>query len=114
MLGLREVSSQFRAQVYTITLTAPNADERAAALTVASNPAGAGQPLTLTGRAGQTLQLQVLDAVGRVHHNQPPHPATTTEQLPLTLPGSLPAGVYLLRVSGPGTAPLQTRLVLTR
>ncbi|NVO32852.1 hypothetical protein [Hymenobacter lapidiphilus] len=24
------------------------------------------------------------------------------------------AGVYLLRVSGPGTAPLQTRLVLTR
>jgi hypothetical protein len=88
----------------------------AAALTVAPNPADPTRPVTLllTGRAGQALTLQLLDNAGRLHHTQALRPLTDAEQLPLTLPATLPAGTYMLRVTGAGSQPLHTRLVLVR
>jgi hypothetical protein len=88
----------------------------AASLTVAPNPADSGQPLTLTltGCAGQARTLQLLDLNGRLLLSRPLTPATATEQLPLTLPATLPAGTYLLRATAPGQPPLHTRLVLVR
>ncbi|WP_426491300.1 beta strand repeat-containing protein [Hymenobacter sp. 102] len=88
----------------------------AASLTLAPNPAGAVQALTLTvaGRAGQALTLQVLDNTGRQLYTQPLRPGAEVEQLGLRLPAGLPAGTYVLRLSGAGVAPLHARLVLTR
>ncbi|WBO86810.1 hypothetical protein [Hymenobacter yonginensis] len=88
----------------------------AAALTVAPNPADPARPVTLllTGRAGQVLTLQLLDNAGRLHHTQALRPLTDAEQFPLTLPATLPAGTYVLRVTGAGSQPLHTRLVLVR
>ncbi|MBX0293148.1 fibronectin type III domain-containing protein [Hymenobacter sp. HSC-4F20] len=105
-----------RHQSDIVTVTPRVANGSVAALQVAPNPAVAGQPvqLTLTGRAGQAVEVQVLDEVGRVQYRQPLRPAAQQEQVPLALPPTLPAGTYLLRVSGGGSPPLHTRLVLTR
>ncbi|WP_148103394.1 hypothetical protein [Hymenobacter rigui] len=99
----------------SIVSVGPGTD-RMASLTVAPNPADSGQPLTLTvsGRAGQRLTLQVLDNAGRLQHTQAIQPPTEAASLPLQLPANLPAGTYILRVTGAGTVPLHTRLVLTR
>lgn len=101
---------------YSAVVSVASGIQAAAALSVAPNPAAPAQPLTLTltGRAGQAGTLQLLDAVGRVQYTQALRPLTAAEQLPLTLPATLPAGTYLLRVVAPGRAPLHTRLVLTR
>jgi len=88
----------------------------AASLTVAPNPAGSGQPLTLTlsGCAGQARTLQIFDLNGRLLLSRPLTPATAVEQVPLTLPATLPAGTYLLRATASSQPPLHTRLVLVR
>lgn len=101
---------------YSAVVTVSGSATSDASLRVAPNPADASQPLSLQvqGRAGQALTLQVLDNAGRVLHTQALRPLTGTEQLPLRLPGTMPVGTYLLRVSGAGVAPLHTRLVLTR
>ncbi|WP_177189891.1 hypothetical protein [Hymenobacter actinosclerus] len=117
---LRQVDLDGRAHYSHVVALAPAGSAALpAGLSVAPNPAYAGAPLTLTlrGRAGQALRLELLDATGRIHHRQPLRAATNAEQLPLRLPAHLPAGLYLLRVigTGPGAAaPLQTRLMLTR
>ncbi|MFD2785134.1 T9SS type A sorting domain-containing protein [Hymenobacter rubripertinctus] len=87
----------------------------AATVVAAPNPVTVGAPvhLTVTGRAGQLLQLTVLDNLGRVQVTQAFRPATNAAQVPLTLPATLPAGVYVVRITG-GEEPLQTRLLLIR
>lgn len=82
---------------------------------VTPNPAQVNDRLSVTvqGCAGQRLEVQLLDALGRVAFTQSARPTASPQALPLALPASVGAGVYTLRVTG-GSRPLQTRVLLTR
>jgi hypothetical protein len=82
---------------------------------VAPNPAHAADGLvaTVDNCVGKALQLQLLDAAGRVVLAQPLKPTELQHNVALALPGGIGAGVYTLRVVGAGQ-PLQTHVMLTR
>lgn len=84
---------------------------------VGPNPAQANGQLAVTvaGCAGQRLELQLLDGLGRVALTRAWQPTASPQVLALALPGGIRAGVYVLRVTSTGgSRPLQTRVLLSR
>ena len=89
------------------TLLPTRAAQAAQTATLHPNPASTAATLTLAAPARPGTRLDLTDALGRCVWSAPAAAGHTALPVPLT---NLPAGLYLLRLSAPGAAPLTWHL----